>query len=71
MRTSVERSPREENREADALANGDCADFNPEWRISVSASDLFWEVPQQLWLQDDTTTTTSPPCIEVHDTSEG
>ena len=44
MRAIVEWAPRECNREADMLANGDTSLFNPERKIPVSAGTLVWNV---------------------------
>ena len=44
MRAIVEWAPRECNREADMLANGDTSLFDPERRIPVSAGTLVWNV---------------------------
>ena len=44
MRAVVEWAPRECNREADMLANGDSSLFDPERRIPVSAGTLVWNV---------------------------
>ena len=44
MRAIVEWAPRECNREADMLANGDSSLFDPERRIPVSAGTLVWNV---------------------------
>ena len=44
MRAIVEWAPRECNREADMLANGDTSLFNPERKIPVSAGILVWNV---------------------------
>ena len=44
MRAIVEWAPRECNREADMLANGDTSLFNPERKIPVSAGTLEWNV---------------------------
>ena len=40
--TFVERTPRESNREADALAKGDLEGFNPDLQLPVTASSLSW-----------------------------
>ena len=40
----VEWAPRECNREADMLANGDTSLFDPERRIPVAAGTLVWNV---------------------------
>ena len=47
LRASVEWSPREANREADALADGDFSPFTPELRIPVSAQRLQWTILMQ------------------------
>ena len=44
LKASVEWSPREANREADALANGELSQFTPELRIPVDARQLQWTV---------------------------
>ena len=44
LRTIVEWAPREYNREADQLANGDVEAFDPEQRLLVSANSLTWDV---------------------------
>ena len=44
MRAIVEWAPRECNREADMLANGDSSLFDPGRRIHVSAGTLVWNV---------------------------
>ena len=44
LKASVEWSPREANREADALANGELSQFSPELRIPVDARQLQWTV---------------------------
>ena len=44
MRAILEWAPRECNREADMLANGDSSLFDPERRIPVSAGTLVWNV---------------------------
>ena len=44
MRAIVEWAPRECNREADMLANGDTSLFDPERRIHVAAGTLVWNV---------------------------
>ena len=44
MRAIVEWAPRECNREADMLANGDTSLFDPERRIPVAAGTLVWNV---------------------------
>ena len=44
MRAIVEWAPRECNREADMLANGDSSLFDPERRIPVSAGTSVWNV---------------------------
>ena len=44
MRATVEWAPRECNREADMLANGDTSLFDPERRIHVAAGTLVWNV---------------------------
>ena len=44
MRAIVEWAPRECNREADMLANGDSSLFDPERRIPVAAGILVWNV---------------------------
>ena len=44
MRAIVESAPRDCNREADMLANGDSSLFDPERRILVSAGTLIWNV---------------------------
>ena len=44
MRAIVEWAPRECNREADMLANGDTSLFDPARRIPVSAGTLVWNV---------------------------
>ena len=43
----MEWSPREANREADALANGNFSLFTPELRIPVSSQRLQWTVLHQ------------------------
>ena len=49
IKALVEWSPREGNRQADALANGCNESFNPALRIQVDARSLKWEVlPQAL-----------------------
>ena len=44
LRTVVEWTPREGNREADRLANGQWDDFDEALRIPVVAADLVWEI---------------------------
>ena len=44
MRTVVEWAPREFNKEADHLANGNTIDFDPAKRLNVSASTLTWNI---------------------------
>ena len=44
LRTVVEWEPREGNKEADKLANGNAEDFDPSLRINVSASTLSWDI---------------------------
>ena len=44
MKAIVEWAPRECNREADMLANGDTSLFDPERRIHVAAGTLIWNV---------------------------
>ena len=44
MRAIVEWAPRECNREADMLANGDTSLFDPERRIPVAVGTLVWNV---------------------------
>ena len=44
LRTVVEWTPREGNREADKLANGQWDDFDEALRIPVAAADLVWEI---------------------------
>ena len=44
LRTVVEWVPREGNKEADKLANGNAEDFDPSLRIVVSASTLSWDI---------------------------
>ena len=44
MAAIVEWAPRECNREADMLANGDTSLFDPERRIPVAAGTLIWNV---------------------------
>ena len=44
LRTVVEWVPRERNKEADRLANGNAEDFDPSLRIDVSASTLSWDI---------------------------
>ena len=44
LKASVEWSPWEANREADALANGDLSLFTPELRIPVSSQRLQWTI---------------------------
>ena len=44
MRAIVEWAPRECNREADMLTNGDTSLFDPERRIHVAAGTLVWNV---------------------------
>ena len=44
LRTVVEWAPREGNKEADWLANGNAEDFDPSLRIDVSASTLSWDI---------------------------
>ena len=44
IRTGVEWVPKEGNREADKLANGDHETFDPILRIPVSAASLKWEI---------------------------
>ena len=52
LRASAEWSPREANREADALANGDLSLFTPELRIPVSHRQLQWSVLTQARLRE-------------------
>ena len=47
LKASVEWSPREANREADALANGVLSQFTPELRIPIQPQQLQWPVLQQ------------------------
>ena len=47
LKTSVEWSPREANREADVLANGELSQFTPELRIPVDSRRLQWTVLRQ------------------------
>ena len=44
VKAQVEWTPREFNREADALANGDSSQFRPELQLRVEARDLKWHV---------------------------
>ena len=44
LRTVVEWVPREGNKEADRLANGNAEDFDPSLRIDVSTSTLSWDI---------------------------
>ena len=44
LRTVVEWAPREGNKEADKLANGNAEDFDPSLRIDVSASTQNWDI---------------------------
>ena len=44
LRTVVEWAPREANREADKLANGQFDDFDEALRIPVTTKDLVWDV---------------------------
>ena len=44
LRTVVEWAPREGNKEAGKLANGNAEDFDPSLRIEVSASTLSWDI---------------------------
>ena len=44
MRAIVEWAPRECNREADMLANGDASLFDPARKLNVSASGLVWNI---------------------------
>ena len=44
VKAQVEWTPREFNREADALANGDSSQFSPELQLRVEPRDLKWHV---------------------------
>ena len=44
IKASVQWAPRESNREADRLANGDLAGFSPEYRIHVDVGSISWYV---------------------------
>ena len=53
LRVFVEWSPKEANREADALANRDHSQFSPELRIPVSPQHLQWSVLTQAWFMGE------------------
>ena len=44
VKAQVEWTPREFNREADALANGDSSQFRPELQLRIEVRDLKWHV---------------------------
>ena len=44
LRTVAEWAPRDGNKEADKLANGNAEDFEPSLRIDVDASTLCWDI---------------------------
>ena len=45
IRAIVEWAPREENKEADSLANGERGEFDPALRMPVDAANLRWGHP--------------------------
>ena len=49
LRTVVEWAPREGNKKADKLANGNAEDFDPSLRIEVNASTLNWDILAEAW----------------------
>ena len=53
LRSVVEWAPREANKEADKLANGNTEDFDPSLRIEVSASTLCWVSSRRHWKQGE------------------
>ena len=44
VKAQVECTPREFNREADALANGNSSQFSPELQLRIEPRDLKWHV---------------------------